>query len=288
MLLAGFGITCKGRRLIVKRVESKEEVEAKSQKSLKEQRQAIKNKFAHLHKIGDIDETSAAFKRLPKNEQRIRKQSLSEKKFKMKNGNFVINPTRLILRNLPVALDGPEVHTKVAAALARFQVEREQKDREDVLAEPELKRRKKLSKKALKREDEVFKAKDEFKAESSAKIAVDVPKSVLQACQRSISHVKLMRSEDRKDADGQRRSLGFAFVDFKDHEKALDCLKFLNNNGRAGFEKTPIVEFSFDDKRALRAQELASKKKLDFQSKMELEKPAAKVLSSRRQRSATF
>lgn len=69
--------------------------------------------------------------------------------------------------------------------------------------------------------------------------------------------VTVVRSKDRKDASGTRRSLGYAFADFEVHEDALNTLKFLNNNAKPlGGIKRPLVEFAMEDKRKLRKIEL--------------------------------
>jgi len=64
--------------------------------------------------------------------------------------------------------------------------------------------------------------------------------------------VILVRSKDRKDASGMRRSLGFAFAEFDDHEKALAAQRLLNNNLEIfPGGKRPLVEFAMEDKRKL-------------------------------------
>ena len=64
-----------------------------------------------------------------------------------------------------------------------------------------------------------------------------------------------------------RLGKGFAFVDFKDTDSALNCLRSMDNKEGGygeGIGKRPIVEFSFDDIRKLHIQkqrELNLKKK---------------------------
>ncbi|TRY88360.1 hypothetical protein DNTS_022249 [Danionella cerebrum] len=60
---------------------------------------------------------------------------------------------------------------------------------------------------------------------------------------------------DKKPIRGQvmGHSLGFGFVEFKEHEHALQALRHLNNNPDIfGPQKRPIVEFSLEDSRKLK------------------------------------
>uniref|UniRef100_A0A8C9UX56 RNA binding motif protein 28 n=1 Tax=Scleropages formosus TaxID=113540 RepID=A0A8C9UX56_SCLFO len=53
------------------------------------------------------------------------------------------------------------------------------------------------------------------------------------------------------------RSLGFAFVQFQEHEHALAALRYLNNNPSVfGPNKRPIVEFSLEDSTKLKIKEM--------------------------------
>ncbi|XP_053479479.1 RNA-binding protein 28 [Ictalurus furcatus] len=59
---------------------------------------------------------------------------------------------------------------------------------------------------------------------------------------------------DRKPVRGEPmgRSLGYGFVEFQEHEHALQALRHLNNNPKIfKANKRPIVEFSLEDKRKL-------------------------------------
>ncbi|KAL7878578.1 hypothetical protein AOLI_G00095520 [Acnodon oligacanthus] len=60
---------------------------------------------------------------------------------------------------------------------------------------------------------------------------------------------------DRKPVRGQvmGKPLGFGFVEFKEHEHALQALRHLNNNPKIfSANKRPIVEFSLEDTRKLK------------------------------------
>ncbi|XP_066175055.1 RNA-binding protein 28 [Sylvia atricapilla] len=59
-----------------------------------------------------------------------------------------------------------------------------------------------------------------------------------------------------RELRGQGKSLGFAFVEFGEHEEALAALRRLNNNPELfGAHKRPIVEFALEDRRKLRLRE---------------------------------
>ena len=42
---------------------------------------------------------------------------------------------------------------------------------------------------------------------------------------RILSEIKIMRDRERKTADGQKRSLGYQFLEFHDHNLQLNVLK---------------------------------------------------------------
>ncbi|KRX21135.1 RNA-binding protein 28, partial [Trichinella nelsoni] len=64
-----------------------------------------------------------------------------------------------------------------------------------------------------------------------------------------IIECRIMRDLNRINSSGIAHSLGYAFVQFTEHEHALKCLKALNNNPKVFTnEKRPIVEFSLENK----------------------------------------
>ncbi|KRX95430.1 RNA-binding protein 28, partial [Trichinella pseudospiralis] len=67
-----------------------------------------------------------------------------------------------------------------------------------------------------------------------------------------IIECRIMRDLNRINSSGIAHSLGYAFVQFTEHEHALKCLKVLNNNPKIFTnEKRPIVEFSLENKAAV-------------------------------------
>uniref|UniRef100_A0A8C2BP48 RNA binding motif protein 28 n=1 Tax=Cyprinus carpio TaxID=7962 RepID=A0A8C2BP48_CYPCA len=84
---------------------------------------------------------------------------------------------------------------------------------------------------------------------------------------------------DKKPVRGQviGKSLGYGFVEFKEHEHALQALRHLNNNPDIfGPQKRPIVEFSLEDERKLKLKAIRlenSKKQLKKVSSQKGEQP---------------
>uniref|UniRef100_A0A671S1K8 RNA-binding protein 28-like n=1 Tax=Sinocyclocheilus anshuiensis TaxID=1608454 RepID=A0A671S1K8_9TELE len=84
---------------------------------------------------------------------------------------------------------------------------------------------------------------------------------------------------DKKPIRGQviGKSLGYGFVEFKEHEHALQALRHLNNNPDIfGPQKRPIVEFSLEDGRKLKLKAIRlenSKKQLKKGSSQKGEQP---------------
>uniref|UniRef100_A0A672PZB3 RRM domain-containing protein n=1 Tax=Sinocyclocheilus grahami TaxID=75366 RepID=A0A672PZB3_SINGR len=80
---------------------------------------------------------------------------------------------------------------------------------------------------------------------------------------------------DKKPIRGQviGKSLGYGFVEFKEHEHALQALRHLNNNPDIfGPQKRPIVEFSLEDGRKLKLKAIRlenSKKQLKKQQQQQ-------------------
>ena len=72
----------------------------------------------------------------------------------------------------------------------------------------------------------------------------------------NIERIKIMRSKDRLDSNGQPRSLGYGFIEMGNHESALKLLRATNNNPEIfGEKRRPIVEFSIENTKALKILE---------------------------------
>lgn len=81
----------------------------------------------------------------------------------------------------------------------------------------------------------------------------------------SITECRVMY--DKKPEKGQTmgQSLGYGFVQFREHEHALNTLRYLNNNPDIfGSHKRPIVEFSLEDSRKLKIKEIRKQKNKEF------------------------
>ena len=77
-----------------------------------------------------------------------------------------------------------------------------------------------------------------------------------------ILHAKLLYDNTKSDENGKPRSKGMGFVEFTEHEHALNALRALNNNPNAfSRARRPIVEFAIEDARAVRKLELKAKQR---------------------------
>ncbi|XP_072045384.1 LOW QUALITY PROTEIN: RNA-binding protein 28-like [Amphiura filiformis] len=71
-----------------------------------------------------------------------------------------------------------------------------------------------------------------------------------------VTESRVMRDMKRPNAEGTCQPLGFAFVEFTEHEHALTALRHVNNNPTYfGENKRPIVGFSLENKIALEAKQ---------------------------------
>uniref|UniRef100_A0A8D2LUB7 RNA binding motif protein 28 n=1 Tax=Varanus komodoensis TaxID=61221 RepID=A0A8D2LUB7_VARKO len=78
-----------------------------------------------------------------------------------------------------------------------------------------------------------------------------------------IRESRVMRALKAPAAKGRGQSLGYAFVEFQEHEHALAALRHVNNNPRLfGAQKRPIVEFSLEDRRKLKLKEQRAQRSL--------------------------
>ncbi|XP_062403590.1 RNA-binding protein 28 isoform X2 [Sardina pilchardus] len=83
---------------------------------------------------------------------------------------------------------------------------------------------------------------------------------------------------DRKPERGQvmGTSLGYGFVEFREHEHALKALRHLNNNPDIfGPNKRPIVEFSLEDQRKLKIKEMRKQQFKQFRKPTENQEDTA-------------
>ncbi|XP_072165470.1 RNA-binding protein 28-like [Diadema setosum] len=76
-----------------------------------------------------------------------------------------------------------------------------------------------------------------------------------------VIEARIMRDRNQPNAKGVCKSLGFAFVEFTEHQHALAALHHLNNNQDLfGPAKRPIVGFSLENKRALEIKQRRKEK----------------------------
>ena len=71
-----------------------------------------------------------------------------------------------------------------------------------------------------------------------------------------VNKVLIIRSKDRVHSSGHGRSMGYGFVEFKNHKDALAALRATNNNPDIfGADRRPIVEFSLENSVVVNAKE---------------------------------
>ncbi|XP_040199149.1 RNA-binding protein 28 [Rana temporaria] len=80
-----------------------------------------------------------------------------------------------------------------------------------------------------------------------------------------IKECRVMRDLKGLPGNQKGQSLGFAFVDFSDHEHALAALRQINNNPDLfGPKKRPIVEFSLEDLNKIKLKERRAQRSLEI------------------------
>ncbi|XP_020857947.1 RNA-binding protein 28 isoform X2 [Phascolarctos cinereus] len=78
-----------------------------------------------------------------------------------------------------------------------------------------------------------------------------------------LKECRVMRDLKGTHGNVKGQSLGYAFVEFEEHEHALAALRHINNNPEVfGPQKRPIVEFSLEDRRKLKMKELRAQRNL--------------------------
>lgn len=116
----GFGISLKGRRLVVKKALTPKELEETAENRKPEKGAAKKQRmqWMHLLNVGRIDEHSGdKWKLLSKSEQKQRAASMKERKWRANNTNFTIDPRRLSVRNLPLSVDANRLRLAITQKL---------------------------------------------------------------------------------------------------------------------------------------------------------------------------
>jgi RNA recognition motif-containing protein len=92
---------------------------------------------------------------------------------------------------------------------------------------------------------------------------------IRRSIEKAVQHVSVCYDKDESKLS-LRRSRGFAFATFSNHELALKVLHYLNNNASVfGAKRRPIVTFSIEDKRALRHHELLKEKRISDRQNVE-------------------
>ncbi|CEM05593.1 unnamed protein product [Vitrella brassicaformis CCMP3155] len=266
--LEGLGIHLGGRRIHCFKAVAPAEVETLD--SHRQERTALrqaKDRLMRLAKEGYIMPDSQDAKDMPKGDMKRREAAWAEKKVKLKNPNYAINPLRLSIRNLPLSVDPNGLRSAITSFLTSD-------DR---------------GKAALRAPPSEW---DEPQARLVDTVGLQDDKTLKKKAAASVKRVKLVRDQDRKTYVGSlgqekvRRSKGFAFVDFGRHRVALATLRYLNNNPTVfAKQKRPIVEFAIEDKRALKYKEMR-REKVKKRKAAALEKPATDEVQAEKEKMA--
>lgn len=211
----GFGISCKGRRLVLKEALAPDEMERRDKEkkeSGKKDNKEDKREWMHLLNVGKIVENSEKWTQLSKSEQRQRIASQKERKYRIGNPNFAIDPLRISVRNLPRGVDVAKLRDAVVGHLSQHV------DEEGVA-------------KAKKR-----------------KAAEQVVQKV------SLVRDEKRKATSGDGSERRSKGFGFvAFTDHSMAMKTLLFLN--DNPNAFGGGRRPIVEFAVEDKRKLRMQQ---------------------------------
>jgi RNA recognition motif-containing protein len=116
----GFGVSLRGRRLVLKQALAPGEVaeEVAGKKPEKGKAKEERSSGMHLLHVGEINENHEDWMKLSKSERRQRQASMKERKFRVNNSNFALHPLRLSVRNLPRHVDATKMREVLIGHLA--------------------------------------------------------------------------------------------------------------------------------------------------------------------------
>ncbi|XP_029378720.1 RNA-binding protein 28 isoform X2 [Echeneis naucrates] len=90
-----------------------------------------------------------------------------------------------------------------------------------------------------------------------------------------ITECRVMYNKKPQKGQMMGQSLGYGFIQFREHEHALSTLRHLNNNPDIfGSHKRPIVEFSLEDSRKLKIKEMRQQRNKSFQNQRAAKTPS--------------
>jgi RNA recognition motif-containing protein len=234
--LEGAGCVILGRRISILKPLSKKDLEERKRQKEEEEMprnpKILNRKNIDFVNAGWINEThEELWAALSERDQKLRQTCNEEKKFKLKNPNFVINTKRLMVRNVPKHMENGDLQNAILKAMK--------------ITGPKKVKQAGIVKVAIAKDKLMVAAADRKPKE------IDFDMNAPESDNETTGNTKVEMKERKK-------SRGFAFVDFVNSESAMKCLEAMNNVpgafGPSQPNRRPIVEFSFDDVRKLQIQ----------------------------------
>ncbi|KAK7107274.1 hypothetical protein V1264_015223 [Littorina saxatilis] len=230
------GILIHGRKLLVVLAVSKSE--AQGQQVAKNTKEEKDNRNLFLAREGLIRAGTQAAVGLSQEDIKKRMKVEQVKREKLKNMNIFVSSTRLCVVHTSVCTQPSHLVTTVCHVCPQVeQVKREKLKNMNIFVSSTRLCVHNLPTKV-----------NENELRKIMKQTVDDPAMKMTEC-------RVMRNMDRTNQKGVSKSLGYAFVNFSQHDHALKALKELNNSTVFGENKRPIVEFSLENRKALEAKE---------------------------------
>jgi RNA recognition motif-containing protein len=248
--LEGAGCVILGRRVSIMKPLSKKEIEerkrAKEEEEQPKNPKVVNRKNIDYINAGWINEThEEIWASIPPRDQKLRNASNEEKKFKIKNPNYVINTNRLMVRNVPKKMENGDLLT---AALKAMKITGPKKVKQAGIIKVAIVK------------DKVMVAVGDRKPKEEEEFDMNAPES-----DDEDGKTPTTNQDTKLEMKEKKKSRGFAFIDFTNSDSALKCLEAMNNVpgafGEAFGNRRPIVEFSFDDVRKLQIQKQRELKK---------------------------
>ncbi|OII77997.1 RNA recognition family protein [Cryptosporidium andersoni] len=259
------GIQINGRRIYAQiAVKPSELADISSKKDIYMNEGIIKSKNnGHLAKFGVILRGTNEAVGLSENDLRRREDAWLERKVKLKNPNFIVNPFRLCIRNLPKKVSAVELRKIVIGCITSL-------DKKSLLAliencKLEIEKIGSAGQKYMIDHSKYKYYFERFLLNSAKRFSKN---EFLKILNKMISCIRIIR----ENSSSGSKSKGYAFINVLSHEVCKLILNKLNNNPKIfGSERRPIVEFAVEDQRAIYIQKKKRAQKDKMKSVMNKE-----------------